>query len=109
MQSGHNDPDVWFDKKFVRPDFKLDASPATQSICVPADAVYNVDLTPIWIYSQPVSLTVESGQRAGSPRSASTRSRRLAPAYSPWIRAAGAAGSYNLVVVGQPPSPRRMP
>jgi len=69
VQSGHNDPDIWFDKKFVRPDFKLEASPETQSICVPDDAVYDVDLTPIWIFSQPVSLTVEACLPACSPRS----------------------------------------
>jgi hypothetical protein len=101
VQSSHNDPDVWFDKKFVMADFKLEASPAALSICVPDEAVYNLDLSPIWIFSQPVSLTVESLPAGLVPSFSVNPVTPPGTSVLTLDTTAGAAGSYNLAVVGE--------
>jgi hypothetical protein len=100
VQSGHNDPDVWFDKKFVRDDFKLSASPATQSVCIPNDANFNLNLGTIANFSQPVSLTVASVPAGLLPSFSVNPVNPPGASVLNLDTSAGTAGSYNLVVSG---------
>ncbi len=67
IQSGHQDPDVWFDKEAFAPDYTLDVTPASLAICAPADAVYTVNVGSILGYTDPVTLGV-----SGNPASTTT-------------------------------------
>jgi Immune inhibitor A-like, MAM domain/NPCBM-associated, NEW3 domain of alpha-galactosidase len=100
VQSGHNDPDVWFDKKFVKSDFKMAVTPATQSICVPDSAGYNLDLESIATFNQEVNLAAAS-QPIGLLPSFSVNP--VTPPGSSTLTldtTGGAAGSYTLVITG---------
>jgi len=48
-----------------RPDFELDADPASQDVCAPADAVYTVSLEPVEGFNEPVTLSA-SGEPPGT-------------------------------------------
>ena len=65
VQSGHQDPDVWFDKEAFAPDYTLDVTPPAQSICAPADATYNVAVGSVLGYVDPVTLSA-AGNPAGT-------------------------------------------
>ncbi|MFZ1630050.1 MAG: hypothetical protein WAV70_14080, partial [Anaerolineae bacterium] len=71
IQSGHQDPDVWFDKEAFAPDYTLDVAPASQSICAPTNATYNVTIGSILGYVDPVTLSA-SGNPAGTTAGFST-------------------------------------
>ncbi len=62
------------------PDFTLAATPASQDICAPADAVYTVNVGSILGYNDPVTLASAANRSARRPTSAPTRSRRSASA-----------------------------
>ena len=99
IQSGHQDPDVWFDKEAFAPDYTLDVTPASHSICAPADAVYTVNVGSILGYTDPVTLGV-SGNPAGTTTNFSVNP--VTPAGSSTLTigntGAAAAGSSTLTV-----------
>ena len=55
---------MWFDKETFAPDYLLDVTPASPSIC-PSNAVYTVNVGSILGYTDPVTLGV-SGNPAGT-------------------------------------------
>lgn len=68
LQGGHNDPDVYLDTQAISTDYLLLADPGQQSICVPADAVYALDLPQFQSFGEPVTLSVD-GVPAGATAS----------------------------------------
>ena len=101
MQSGHQDPDVWFDKETFPSDFTLDVTPDTLSVCAPADAAYKVDIGSILGYTDPVTLSA-----TGNPAGTTTTflPNPVTPAGSSTLTigntGAAAAGSYAIDVTG---------
>ena len=99
IQSGHQDPDVWFDKEAFAPDYLLGVTPASLSICAPSDAVYTVNVSSILGYTDPVTLGV-CGNPAGTTTNFSVNP--VTPAGSSTLTigntGAAAAGSSTLTV-----------
>ncbi len=54
--NGHYDPDIWFDKASVAPDFALDLEPDSLDVCLPDTAAATVHVGSINGYDQPVTL-----------------------------------------------------
>ncbi len=86
-------------------DFTLLATPATQDICTPADAVYSVAVGSILGYNDPVTLSA-SGHPAGT--TANFVPNPVIPAGSSTLTigntAAAAPGSYSIDIVGVAPT-----
>lgn len=84
-----------------QPDFTLDVSPTRQSVCAPADAIYQVDVGSILGYTDPVTLGV-TGEPAGTSTSFGTNSLTPPDTTNLTISNTGAAtpGSYVLEVTG---------
>ncbi len=99
IQSGHQDPDIWFDKEAFSPDYTLDVTPASLAICAPADATYTVTVGSILGYTDPVTLGV-SGNPAGTTTNFSANP--VTPAGSSLLTigntGAASAGSSTLTV-----------
>lgn len=85
----------------LQPDYTLTATPASQSICAPANAVYTVNVGSILGYNQPVTLSA-SGNPAGTTAGFSTNP--VTPPGSSTLTigntGAAAAGTYNIDVSG---------
>jgi subtilase family protein/putative Ig domain-containing protein len=83
------------------PTFTLAATPVSQSICAPANAVYTVDVGAIMGFNEPVHLSV-SGNPGGT--TASFGSNTVFPPGSTSLTisntGAAAAGSYDILVTG---------
>ena len=104
VQDGHNDPDVWFDKQFLLPDFTLSASPTTQEVCLPQGTRYTITVGQIMGYNQPVTLSV-SGQPAGT-RTRFRTNPVIPPGTTPLLvrtRSTTPPGNYVLTITGTSP------
>ncbi|MER2600718.1 MAG: S8 family serine peptidase, partial [Caldilineales bacterium] len=86
-------------------DFTLTATPATQDVCIPGNAVYTVNVGSILAFNDPVTLSV-SGNPGGTTTTFSTNP--VTPAGSSTLTigntAAAAAGSYNMIITGVAPT-----
>jgi subtilisin family serine protease len=87
------------------PDFTLDVAPASQDICAPANAVYNIAVGSILGYNDAVTLSA-SGHPAGTTASFGTNP--VTPAGSSVLTigntGAAAPGSYSIEVLGVAPT-----
>ena len=101
IQGGHNDPDVWFDKEAFQPDFILTATPESQDICIPDDAIYNIDVEQILGFTDPVTLSA-FGVPAGYSEDFSINP--VIPPGSSVLTLSGSggasAGAYSIDIVG---------
>lgn len=101
IHSGHQDPDVWFDKGGqLVPDFSLSVTPESQTVCAPGATSFGVDVGSIMGYSSPVTLSY-SGLPAGSDASFDVNPV-TPPGGSNMAVSVGAvaAGSYPFTVIG---------
>lgn len=55
--NGHYDPDIWFDRASVAPDFTLSIEPAILDSCRPGLVEATLDIGSINLYDQPVTLS----------------------------------------------------
>jgi subtilisin-like proprotein convertase family protein len=62
---GQNDPNTYLDRNIFEPDFFLTGTNASQAVCAPDDAVYNIDVGQALGFSDPVNLSA-SGVPAGA-------------------------------------------
>jgi subtilisin family serine protease len=85
----------------LAPDFSLDITPASQNICTPSNAVYNIAVGSTLGYNDPVTLSA-SGHPGGTTASFSVNPVTPAGASVLTIGNTGAAapGSYSIDVVG---------
>ena len=87
------------------PDFSITADPPTQDVCIPNDAIYNVNVGSILGYNQNVNLT-SNGHPAGTTATFSPNNQ--AAPYSSTLTigntSAAMAGSYNIDIVGAGPT-----
>jgi subtilisin family serine protease len=85
----------------LAPDFSLDITPASQNICTPSNAVYNIAVGSTLGYNDPVTLSA-SGHPAGTTANFSVNPVTPAGASVLTIGNTGAAapGSYNIEVMG---------
>ena len=83
------------------PDFTIAATPATQDICVGANAAYTVNIGSVSSYNSPVTLSA-----SGNPGTAGFSTNPVTPPGSSTMTISGAAaGSYNFNVVGTATGP----
>ena len=68
VRSGHNDPDTYFDRDQFGPDFTITAQQLGQSVCLPAATAYDLAVTSISGFTDPVTLSA-SGNPAGTAAS----------------------------------------
>ncbi|MCA9960217.1 MAG: choice-of-anchor B family protein [Anaerolineales bacterium] len=89
----------------LAPDFSVTAAPETVDVCMPGDAVYQVEVGQIDGFATQVTLST-SGQPAGTAVSFSLNT--LAPPYTSTLTVsntgAAAAGSYDLDIIGMSPT-----
>ncbi|MEM7082096.1 MAG: proprotein convertase P-domain-containing protein [Pseudomonadota bacterium] len=101
VNSGHADPNVFFDEDVFEPDFFLGSDNSIQEVCAPDTAVYGIDIGQALGFSDPVTLSVD-GVPAGMTSTFSTNP--VTPEGSSNLTigntAAGPAGTYNLDVTG---------
>ncbi len=101
VQSGHQDPDIWFDKDPFFPDFTIDVSPASLQVCAPDDATYLVEIGQVLNYNDPVTLSVD-GEPVGT--SVTFSNNPVTPPGSSTLTIGNtdnaAAGSYLIDVIG---------
>ncbi len=88
-----------------QPDFTLDATPAQQAICAPADASYDVSVGSLSGFSDPVTLSA-SGEPTGATTSFSVNP--VAPPgnslFTVGNTGAAAPGSYTISITGVSPT-----
>ncbi|MFZ1402600.1 MAG: fibronectin type III domain-containing protein, partial [Anaerolineae bacterium] len=83
------------------PDFTLAVTPASQQICVGANAAYNVNIGSVSGYNSPVTLSA-----SGNPGAAGFSTNPVTPPGASTMTISGAAaGSYNFNVVGTAAGP----
>ena len=89
----------------LQSDFSLAATPSSQDVCAPADAVYDVEVGSILGYADPVTLSA-SGQPAGTTVSFSVNPVTPPGSSTLTIANTGAAtaGSYSIDIVGVAPT-----
>jgi hypothetical protein len=65
IQGGHNDPDIHGDRIEAGTDFLVLSAPSAQSVCIPANAVYNLTVAQFQGFTDQVTLT-NAGEPGGS-------------------------------------------
>lgn len=89
----------------LTPDFTIDATPTSQSICVSEDAVYTINVGQLGSFPDPVTLSA-SGEPAGTTVNFSVNGQ--VPPYASDLTigntAVAAPGSYDIDVVGVAPT-----
>ena len=98
--SGHQDPDVWFDKQAFSPDFTLDVTPANRNICVPNNAVYNVAVGQVLGFTDPVALSASGVPTGYSPYFSTNPVIPPGTSYLVLAGSSAAPGSYAIDVTG---------
>ncbi|MCB8952551.1 MAG: exo-alpha-sialidase [Ardenticatenales bacterium] len=98
--SGHQDPDVWFDKQAFSPDFTLDVTPANRNICVPNNAVYNVAVGQVLGFTDPVALSASGVPTGYNPYFSTNPVIPPGTSYLVLAGSSAAPGSYTIDVSG---------
>lgn len=101
FNSGHDDPNVYFDENVFEPDFFLLGTNSVQQVCAPDPAAFNIDVGQALGFSDPVTLS-QNGVPAGMTATFSTNP--VTPGGSSTLTVgnttAGPAGTFNIDVVG---------
>lgn len=108
FNSGHDDPNVYFDVNVFEPDFFLTGTNSVQEVCAPDSANFDIDVGQSLGFSDPVTLSA-NGVPAGMTSTFSTNP--VTPAGSSTLTigntAAGPAGTFNIDVTGTADSKER--
>jgi subtilisin-like proprotein convertase family protein len=101
VRSGHNDPDTYVDRDQFTPDFTITPQQATQTVCAPSPAVYDLEVGSVLGFADPVTLTA-----SGNPPGTNT-SFSLNPVVPPGTSTltigntgSGTPGNYSIDITG---------
>jgi hypothetical protein len=103
--NGHYDPDIWFERQPLAPDFTLTVTPGTYEVCRPAVVTSTVGVGVMGAYTQPVILS-DSGLPTGVSTAFSANPITPPPGtavYTVTVAAGAVDGAYNWLVSGSGP------
>jgi hypothetical protein len=104
--NGHYDPDVWFDRATLVPDFTFGIEPDVHAVCRPNVVTSMVSVTPVEGYDEPVTLS-DSGVPAGVETGLTVNPIDPLPGSSTYVITVTEGvtdGTYAWLVVGSSPT-----